>query len=412
MNKKPKKTRSIRVGSFTGSLQTHPKGTSWYCSYYYTDPSGKRIQAQRSLKCPIATTPESQAVQIMTDFLIELNHKTASVVDLRSTVVDMANAWHESIKSTVRPNTYERYGLNLKKIHSYFGERNTLMIDLDRSKVRAYQTYLLERGKRNQRTGALEPMAPVSVHDQISVLSQICEYAIDAGIITHNPCTGIRTKASHSAKTEKYMDYDTAERFIGFCEDNADEAITNIIKAAINFGLRKSEILGLRMQDLDLNNHRLCIRSTVTATTTLHIEEATKTATSMRIIPLSDQEVQFFQDILAQKKANKKWFGNTYHDSDYVFTQINGKPYAPNQIYKITKRLLIRFGEPDLTFHSLRHTYASILYANDVDIKTAQRLMGHASPETTMKIYTHIGRSKLESQNVGLLGGGHKNENK
>lgn len=412
MTKKQKKTRSIKIGAFTGSLQTHPKGTSWYCSYYYTDPSGKRIQAQRSLKCPIATTPESQAVQVMTDFLVDLNHKTASVVDLKSTVVDMANAWLEATKPKIRPNTYDRYALNLRKINSYFGERGTKMIDLDRAKVRAYQTYLLERGKRNQRTGALEPMAPVSVHDQISVLSQICEYAIDAGIITHNPCTGIRTTASHSKKVEKYMDYDTAERFIEFCEDNADEAITNIIKAAINFGLRKSEILGLRRSDLDLDNHRLTIRSTVTATTTLHVEEATKTATSQRIIPLSEPEVQFFQDILAQKKANKKWFGNTYIDSDYVFTKVDGSPYIPNQIYKITKRLLTRFGEPELTFHSLRHTYASILYQNAVDIKTAQRLMGHSSPETTMKIYTHIGRSKLESQNIGLLGGGHKNENK
>lgn len=402
--KKKKKTYSIKVGRFVGSLQKHKNGASWYCSYTYVDASGKRIQMQKSLNCPIATTSESQAMEIMTEFLLNLKAKTAVKVDIKSTVVDVANAWHDAIKATVRQNTWERYQLNLKKIINYYDSRKTKMIDLDRANVRAFHSYLCCEGKKNQKTGKYEPMAATSIRDVINVMSQICEYAIDTGIINNNPCKGIRT-TSKDEKNEKYMDYATAAKFIRFCEENAEESTTDIIKAAINFGLRKSEIIGLRMGDLDLDNQHLTIRNTVTALTSIHIEEDVKTVTSNRIIPLSEAEMQFFLNIISKKEQKKEWYGNTYIRSDYIFTLDNGQLITPAGVYKRAKRLLINFGEPELTFHSLRHTYASILYANGVDLKTAQQLLGHANPETTLKIYTHIGRNRLQSQNVGLLGG-------
>ena len=404
---KKKKTRSIKIGSFTGSLQTHVNGTSWYCSYYYTDASGKRVQAQRSLGCPIASTTEAQATQIMTQYLVNLERKTSSKVDLKSTVVDVARIWLETVRPNIRTNTWERYKLNTEKIINYYENGHTLMTNLDRANIRTFQGFLATKGKTNQKTKKPEPMAAASIRDILSVLSQICEYAIDVGIITYNPCRGIRTP-NQSKPIEKYMDYTTAQKFVEWCVTNADNALTAIIITAINCGLRKSEILGLRISDLDLDNQRLIIRNTVTALTTLHVEENTKTETSYRIIPLSNDEVQFFKNYLKWKKKKKKWYGETYYHSDYVFTQADGTIYSPDGLYKRVKRLLIAFGEPKLTFHSFRHTYASILYRRGVDIKTAQQLLGHASPETTLRIYTHISRSDVQSQNIGLLGGNYE----
>lgn len=404
MATKRKKTRSIKIGPFTGSLQKHPHGKSWYCSYYYTDASGKRVQSQRSLGCPIVSTTEAQAAEIMTQYLLALAKKTAAKINLKSTVVDVALAWIETTKPNIRTNTYERYRLNVKKICLYFEKHYTLVIDLDRSKVRAFQGYLATKGKINQKTKKPEPMAAASIRDVMSVLSQICEYAIDTGIIASNPCIGIRIK-KQTKPIEKYMSFEQSKKFIDFCKENADNALTAVIIVAINLGLRKSEILGLRMEDLDLDNHRLTIRSTVTALTSLHYEKDTKTDTSNRIIPLSDEEVQFFMEYQNFKNSKKRWYKSAYHSSDFVFTLEDGTLYTPSGLYKRVKRLLVMFGEPELTFHSFRHTYASILYFKGVDIKTAQQLLGHSSPDTTLQIYTHISRSDVRSQNIGLLGG-------
>lgn len=394
-------TNTFLIGPYRASLQKRQNAKSWYCTYAYRDPSGKRIQKQVSLRVPITDSPK-KAYTAMVAYITDLYERTGTTVDVDSDVCDIVDAWLKSIKPSVRTNTYERYSISADKIKQYYSKHKVRIIDLTRANCKDFCNFLLTKGKSNQKTGAPEPMAPSTTKDIKNCLSAACDYAIDAGIIKVNPCFGITIRINRNQdKSIKYMDYKTAQRFIMSIPD--DNEIKDMIIAAINFGLRRSEVLGLRWEDVDLDNHTLHIRHTVTVTTTIHKEDKTKSTASNRIIPLSDVEVQFFIKIHDKKQRFKDYMGSQYHDSNYIFLLDDGRQIRPDALYKRTKRLLVRFGEPTLTYHSLRHTYASILYERGVDLITAQRLLGHSDPTITLSIYTHGDRQQLTSHPIGLI---------
>lgn len=76
-------------------------------------------------------------------------------------------------------------------------------------------------------------------------------------------------------------------------------------------------------------------------------------------------------------------------DSDLVVCQPNGRPYHPDTLTFKFKKLLKRNGLRDIRFHDLRHTNASMMIANGIDIKVAQQRLGHADVTTTLNIYSH-----------------------
>ena len=97
-----------------------------------------------------------------------------------------------------------------------------------------------------------------------------------------------------------------------------------------------------------------------------------------------------------EQQAIRIRFGDQYFDSDYVFTWIDGNPLHPDTVSKWFRDFIDRNGLTKVHIHSLRHTNASILIANGVDIKTVSKRLGHANIQTTGNIYTHQIRSADE----------------
>lgn len=399
--------KGIKIGQYNANLTKHKNGASWYCTYSFYDYNGKRIQKQVSLNIPINQN-KKKAFNAMIQYLTELNEKSGNVIDLDSTISQVASKWLSIQMTSVRANTLDRYKLNVKKIESYCG--NLKIVELSPAIVKEFIAYLRLKGKKNQKTGELEPMAASSVRDVKMCLSMICTYAIDNQIINRNPCDTIKVKnQKNNINDIKYLDFKAAKEFINFIPD--DHELKNIITAAINFGLRRSELLGLRFGDIDFAEHTLTVRSTITRTASEHAENDVKSISSNRIIPLSQDEIDFFLKIKKKKKEIKKFMGGEYHESDYVFTRDDGNLFRPDSLYKRSKKLLEKFGEPELNFHSFRHTYASILHEKGVDLLTAQRLLGHSDPTITLKIYTHNNRQAIEANPIGLIKGGQTGEN-
>jgi integrase len=106
------------------------------------------------------------------------------------------------------------------------------------------------------------------------------------------------------------------------------------------------------------------------------------------------------------KEIVQQVFERPLNDDDYVFLSRTGNPIMPGSYtYKFTK-ILKKYNLPkELTVHSLRHTNASLLIAQNVDIRTVANLLGHAQPSTTLNIYAHAFDStkRAASERLNIL---------
>lgn len=91
----------------------------------------------------------------------------------------------------------------------------------------------------------------------------------------------------------------------------------------------------------------------------------------------------------AQQEANKREYGDKYHDSDFVCVWPDGRIILPGYVSHNFKKLLAKYDLPEIRFHDLRHTAGSLLLAQGVNIKQIQEFLGHSDVTTTLNIYVH-----------------------
>ncbi|MBR2276289.1 MAG: tyrosine-type recombinase/integrase, partial [Lachnospiraceae bacterium] len=79
----------------------------------------------------------------------------------------------------------------------------------------------------------------------------------------------------------------------------------------------------------------------------------------------------------------------------YIFVKEDGSQYDPNRISRLFGKATKEFGRPEITLHKLRHSCASMLINRGWDVKKLQYWLGHADPETTLRIYSHFNRQRM-----------------
>ncbi len=146
-------------------------------------------------------------------------------------------------------------------------------------------------------------------------------------------------------------------------------------------GLRIGELIALKWQNVDFKNKIIYIEKAVSTIsqnhTTFAIEDTPKTTSSIRVIPISKQLLEILKELKR----------NTF--CEYVVCSRNVKQLQPRAYQKAFENLLKRLKIKHYGFHSLRHTFATRLLENKVDIKTISELMGHSSPTITLNRYVH-----------------------
>lgn len=177
------------------------------------------------------------------------------------------------------------------------------------------------------------------------------------------------------------------------------------------YGLRRSEVLGLRWQDINFEEGTMKIRNTVVRTKTLIEREHTKSEKSRQTIPLVPETIPYLKSLkVAHDEFESKCLGG--YDPDpigHVCTGCKGKPFTPDYVSHTFKRMLEKHKLPPLRFHKLRHTAGSLLIANGVSVKQVSDYLGHERVSTTLDIYAHVDfeGKKATSQMMGaLLGNG------
>ncbi len=192
----------------------------------------------------------------------------------------------------------------------------------------------------------------------------------------------------------------------------AKDRLAAAIFMSFGTGLRRGEILGLRWQDVDLQEAVLHVKQALTRVrihdaakgevkTSLVFQEP-KTEQSRRAIPIPAAWLIALKKHKAEQAQEKLILGQAYQDHGLVFCRPDGRPIDPSDLSRHFGRLLKREGLPSIRLHDARHTFATLLLELGEAPKVVQSLLGHSSVAITLDVYSHVSL-ELERKAVSKL---------
>ena len=212
-------------------------------------------------------------------------------------------------------------------------------------------------------------------------------------IIPNNPADKVQRPKKEQYIGSFYNENELNELF----EKSKDDPMHLIILITAYYGLRRSEVLGLKWDAFDFENKTIIIKHTVIIAKLdgkrqLIKKDRTKNKSSYRTLPLVNEIAEKLLEFKEQQEFLKKAFGKSYTKEykDYVFVKPDGKLVRPDYISEHFKILLNNLGLRHIRFHDLRHSCASLLLAKGVPMKAIQEWLGHSNFSTTANIYAHL----------------------
>lgn len=173
---------------------------------------------------------------------------------------------------------------------------------------------------------------------------------------------------------------------------------------ALHTGLRKGELLGLRWEDLDLDAGTAAIRRTLQRTSTGGLTTLpTKTRASERRIALPTRCLHSLKLHHEQQKREREAAGAMWQRDEPVFTTVQGRPIDPTNLTRTFNALLRKASLRRIRFHDLRHSTATLLLEQGVELVVIKELLGHAHIGVTATVYAHV-RLRLQRDAIDLLG--------
>lgn len=206
---------------------------------------------------------------------------------------------------------------------------------------------------------------------RLYALRSLWKYLEEADLVADNPTRRIATPRREQ-RLPTYLSAEECARLLAACDRNhyfdlafRDRAILTVL---IYQGLRRAELLGLQLRDIDVEGMTLLVRR--------------GKGGRSRLLPLADQTSSAIQDWLEFRADG---------DDHALFVTRGGNPMSPKDLNRMFRRTVERSGirRDGVTLHTLRHTFATLLLKEGVDVRTLQRLLGHASIETTA-LYLHL----------------------
>lgn len=307
------------------------------------------------------------------------------------TLGELMKVWLFEVKKVsekLKPSSFEKYE-GIFRLYIEEGPLNYIKLkDIKSIQIQRYYNSLYSKGKSKS-----------IIRNLNKLLKQFLFYAVDEGYLTKNPCAGKRIVIPGENISKKEIEHFTDDEIKQLIENLSESSYRELILICLGTGMRRGEALALTWDDVDLKENIISINKSLGKVylfdsegnkTRKQIIQTPKTISSIREIPFPRSLNSVFKDLKIKQKRNKIRCGESYHDSNFIFTTQIGTNIDVTNLSHAWDRLLKKAGLQHKKFHALRHTYATKLFENHVELKTASKLLGHSSIEMTADIYTHV----------------------
>jgi integrase len=299
----------------------------------------------------------------------------------RQTVAQFLEDWLEnSQKLSVRPRTYERYS-QIVRLHIIPVLGRHKLQTLSAQHVQAFYTQKVNEGLAASTVGVFH-----------NVLHKAMDTAVKWNLIPRNICDLV--SPPHAATFEiKPLTIEQSHQLLAAAHGHRLEALFVL---ALATGMRRGELLGLKWQDINFSTGTLQIRRILTRVPSMmpgkgYVEAEPKTQKSRRSVVVASFALEALKLHRLHQLEAKVKAGALWQEHDYVFCTSLGTHLNPNKdALEELKKLLKKAGLPDIRFHDLRHSAATLLLGEGVHPKVVQELLGHSDISMTMDVYSHV----------------------
>jgi len=328
------------------------RGRSWYIDYYHR---GRRVRRAvgHSKRVAELALKDAEVKSARGEYLGIYEEK-------KMLFEDLAEEYLVFSKANKAYSSYERDTRSLR-VHLVRYFKGSYVFELTSQMIETYKARRLEK------------VGPATVNRELSCLRHMLNKAVEWRYIGISPMKGVKLLKEPPGRL-RYLRPEEASALLANCAPR----VRSVVVTALHTGMRRSEILNLKWGDIDFRTRIITVQKSKN--------------NERRMIPMND---------ILQAELN-----SVPRDirSQFVFCNREGKPFA--RVYKGFKGALRRAGIEDFRFQDLRHTFASYLVMNGVDLRTVQQLMGHKSLRMTMR-YAHLSEAHARKAVDTLARVGH-----
>jgi integrase len=352
------------------------KGDRWYAVVYEgLDPVTGRDK--RSWH-PAGTTRE-EAEKLAARLAAELNGRNDKVRSLTLGVY-LTNTWLPGKKINLAESTWDGYR---RKI-----ERHILPA-IGQLRIRRLRAHHLEAlyDRMLHPTDGSRPLAPKTVFEVDLIIRGALNDAVTRRLVNRNVAL-----VAHSPKLRSIPKVEpqawNAQQLQAFLQAAAGHRLFPAFWMLAATGMRRSELLGLRWDDVDFKTSRVSVNRGLVAVGYELRESRGKTSNSRRAIDLDPTTIKVMKAWRDWQRAEQEAAG--VESDGWVFTNSDGKPVHPHSISQTFERIANRAGVPRVRLHDVRHTHGTLLIKAGVPVKVVSERLGHGNPAFTIDTYQHV----------------------
>ena len=369
MGKTAKRTKGGRRGNGEGTIYERPNGT--YAATF-TLETGKR-------KTIYAKT-RKEAREKLRKALYDQQQGTL-ITAPQQTLAQFLTDWLENTqRESVRPRTYERYE-EIVRLHIIPVLGHYKLQQLSPQHVQAFYSQ-----KSKEEFSAL---TVISFHN---ILHKAMETAVKWNLVARNVCKVVDPPRRQRFEVTP-LTLDQIQKLLSEVEGHRMEAL---FKVALATGMRRGELMGLKWQDINFEAGTIQVRRVLTRIPSKfpgkgYEEAEPKTQRSRRTIVIAQFALTSLKEHQIRQEQEKEKAGRYWQEHDYVFCTPLGTHLNPSRdVLDPLKVFLKHAGLPDIRFHDLRHSAATLLLSLGIHPKVVQEILGHSQISITMDIYSHV----------------------
>lgn len=368
-----------------GSVKQDKKRGTWTYVCDIKTTNGKRKQKRKR-----GFSTEKEARKALIEFLYQQQNEEYVEPSKMSYKDYIHTVWLETKQHELSEQTIQVYRDYLKA--RILPEIGTIRLSkLTIHHIQQFINYLNKDG--------LKPKTVKKIHE---IIRSSLQFAVKHEYITKNVATKVTLPIMRKPTILVWGDK-AIKTFLNVAKH---DPLSVVFQLAIFSGMRQGEILGLQWKYVNFDEGTVEVCQTLSQRGG-HLIKSVKTDTSRRTIALPQHTMQLLKKNKHKQRLNKLYYGKMYQENDLVCCTKHGTPLNPSNVRRTLKRLIKESGVPEITFHALRHTHATWLLHQGVNIKVIQERLGHSNVKITLDIYTHVQKSmqqeavdKLESFHI------------